>query len=379
MGTQWMPSARRDSRAWTKNPMSRNTGSLRVIVHTTENSPGTDPKSVADYMWNNVSSSTGYHVMIDPTGKYTPVQLRPFDVAAGSLYNSGATSVSPNKQGTIEITVSMVDYAKNNAFLTYGGGPYWQEFLDCVASWGVPLTWIGPLPPGGGGLGPMDMGLWESGQSGWCAHATVPKTHNKNSHWDPGRIDTAILFAGRGGAAPPPPQEWDGNAAFHRNLLRKDPMMRGEDVKWVQAKIAKNPDGIFGDDTKAGVVGWQQMHALAADGVVGPATAASMDMPGAGGAPTPAPPPPATGTLGPFPLPGGHWFGEVSSNSKNHSGTGQASNSPDRNNIRRVQGRVGVSQDGLYGPNTAGAVRSFQSGHGLAADSLCGVTTWSAM
>ena len=32
MGTQWMPSARRDSRAWTKNPMSRNTGSLRVIA-----------------------------------------------------------------------------------------------------------------------------------------------------------------------------------------------------------------------------------------------------------------------------------------------------------------------------------------------------------
>jgi hypothetical protein len=370
---EWFPNADRSSHSWQQNSMTKNTGALRVVLHSTENSVGTDPRNVDDYMWNSAGSSTGYHLLVPLESGHRPLQLRPANVAAGSLKNNGTLARSPNKEGTRLIAISLVCYAKDNHGLT-GLGPWWGEILAWVQGFGIPNAIIdNRMPPGGGGLNKIPTSVWYSSQSGWCFHATAPNPDS--THWDPGKVDTGVLFSGQGGSVPPPSQEWDPNGNFHRNLLRKDPMMRGEDVKWVQGTVGVWTDGIFGDDTKGAVINWQGAHGLAADGVVGPDTAAAMGMPGAGG----TTPPPATGTLGPFPLPEGHWFGQVSSNSKNHSGTGLPSDSPDRNNIRKIQGRVGTTQDGLYGPNTESGVRSFQSGHGLAVDGDCGVKTWSAM
>jgi murein L,D-transpeptidase YcbB/YkuD len=44
-----------------------------------------------------------------------------------------------------------------------------------------------------------------------------------------------------------------------------------------------------------------------------------------------------------------------------------------------VQAKVGVSQDGIWGPQTENAVRSFQSSHGLQVDGIVGQQTWSTM
>jgi lysozyme len=76
----------------------------------------------------------------------------------------------------------------------------------------------------------------------------------------------------------PPSQEkpaeshWDPNPEFHRNLNLQDPMLRGEDVKRLQARLEILADGIFGPLTKQAVMNWQKAHGLAVDGIVGPAT-----------------------------------------------------------------------------------------------------------
>jgi hypothetical protein len=43
--------------------------------------------------------------------------------------------------------------------------------------------------------------------------------------------------------------------------------------------------------------------------------------------------------------------------------------------VKHVQSRLHVTTDGLYGPNTASAVRAFQHSHGLAVDGMVGPQT----
>ena len=61
-----------------------------------------------------------------------------------------------------------------------------------------------------------------------------------------------------------------------RQLSLTTPHMHGADVVFVQKFIGVAecgpPDGDFGDRTKAGVIWYQHMRGLAADGVVGPLT-----------------------------------------------------------------------------------------------------------
>lgn len=51
---------------------------------------------------------------------------------------------------------------------------------------------------------------------------------------------------------------------------------KGADVKYLQAKLGLDADGIFGAKTKAGVVAFQKKLGLDADGIVGPATWAKL-------------------------------------------------------------------------------------------------------
>jgi peptidoglycan hydrolase-like protein with peptidoglycan-binding domain len=48
-------------------------------------------------------------------------------------------------------------------------------------------------------------------------------------------------------------------------------------------------------------------------------------------------------------------------------------------NVERVQRAVGVTADGIFGPNTERAVKAYQSRHGLVADGLVGPKSWSVL
>jgi hypothetical protein len=47
--------------------------------------------------------------------------------------------------------------------------------------------------------------------------------------------------------------------------------------------------------------------------------------------------------------------------------------------VRLAQRRLGVGADGVFGPGTRRAVKSFQRSHGLPADGVVGPATWSAL
>lgn len=61
-----------------------------------------------------------------------------------------------------------------------------------------------------------------------------------------------------------------------RELSRTSPMMRGEDVRVVQAIVGADVDGWYGPKTEARVKAWQREHGLKPDGIVGPLTRAAM-------------------------------------------------------------------------------------------------------
>lgn len=290
MADEWAPFANRDSHAWKNNPMTKNTGALRVVLHDTENQVGTNPQSIANWMANNGAKlSGGYHLLLPLNDAHKPLQLRPANVAAGSLKNNGTLARSPNKEGTRLIAISLICYAKDD-HATKSLGPWWPQVLAWVRSLGVPDTIIGGrLPPGSGGLNKIPLNEWYSGVSGWCFHATAPNPDS--AHWDCGRVDQNILFARTDVPPVQPPIQppvdtggtyslaFDGGAAMTlRYLKRVDPMMKGGDVKSLQGTLnlkgfnAGTADGVFGNNTKSAVQRAQAAMGIAQDGIVGPTT-----------------------------------------------------------------------------------------------------------
>lgn len=90
------------------------------------------------------------------------------------------------------------------------------------------------------------------------------------------------------------------------------------------------------------------------------------------GAPAPVQAPAAV----PFPLPQGDWYGPPSPDVHNHSGYYWVG---DRAGIASVQGKLGITQDGLYGNDTFSHVVGFQRQRGLTVDGLTGEETWRAL
>lgn len=92
--------------------------------------------------------------------------------------------------------------------------------------------------------------------------------------------------------------------------------------------------------------------------------------------PKPASKPAAKPSGDAFPLPAGHWYGTPKNDKRNHSGY---VNADDQKAIKRIQGKVGVAIDGLYGSKTCAAVKAWQKAHKLTPDGEVGAKTWGAM
>lgn len=125
----------------------------------------------------------------------------------------------------------------------------------------------------------------------------------------------------------------------------------GRYVMELQSKLGIPVDSIFGPKTKASVISFQMGKKLVPDGIVGPLTWAELDKITA---PDPAP------IVLPDPKP------------QVQQGTTGAA-------VIEAQKRLGVTVDGIFGPQTDAAVRSFQTSHGLETDGVIGPKTWAAL
>lgn len=94
------------------------------------------------------------------------------------------------------------------------------------------------------------------------------------------------------------------------------------------------------------------------------------------GNPTALPPPikrrTTSTSTGGFPLPDGVNYAENDGTWRTRSGA----NPVDRPNIKRIQSKVGVTQDGFFGPKTTAAVKVKQKSLGITVDGKVGPTTW---
>ena len=131
----------------------------------------------------------------------------------------------------------------------------------------------------------------------------------------------------------------------------------GPVVRWAQYLLVRRTlsdnqiDGIFGPVTKAAVEQFQSYSHLAVDGIVGPDTWAAL------GGDGPQPPTLAEGSQGP-----------VVQKLQTALNEGRGDFAPSSNPVLAV--------DGIYGPQTALAVKGAQQKGGIQEDGVVGLQTW---
>ena len=135
-----------------------------------------------------------------------------------------------------------------------------------------------------------------------------------------------------------------------RTIERGD---HGDAVRALQRALGQPPDGAFGPATKRAVVRFQRRHGLTADGVVGPSTWTAV----------------LAARKRQSPLRSGSSRGTAATPRVAHRGSA----------VRALQRRLGLSADGVFGPQTRAAVKRFQARHGLTADGVVGPATWTAL
>ncbi|MGG4491103.1 L,D-transpeptidase family protein [Metabacillus idriensis] len=151
-------------------------------------------------------------------------------------------------------------------------------------------------------------------------------------------------------------------AASNGTILKKG--SRGSAVEELQRKLTsigfstKGIDGAFGNNTDQAVRQFQQSRRLTVDGIVGPATRKALY----GTKPPTAPDKPSTGTVS-----GTLKMGSRGSGVKTLQSTLTA------------KGYNTKGVDGVFGPNTEKAVRSFQKSKNLSADGIVGPVTKKAL
>lgn len=147
------------------------------------------------------------------------------------------------------------------------------------------------------------------------------------------------------------------------DLLRRG--TKGTPVKELQKALGVKADGYFGSDTEKAVKAYQKKAGLSVDGIAGPKTLAALK-----GKKAPAKPTKKAVT---FPLASGHFFSQPMRTNKAHSGFYSLA---DRKHIVKIQKKLKVRADGLYGDTTAKAVRAYQKKSKLKVDSVVGSKTW---
>jgi peptidoglycan hydrolase-like protein with peptidoglycan-binding domain len=138
-------------------------------------------------------------------------------------------------------------------------------------------------------------------------------------------------------------------ASAERTIKRHD---KGPTVRTMQRLLGVRADGLFGKGTARAVKRFQRRHGLHADGIVGPGTWRVLKR--------------------------RHATRKRHRHRSRHRSRGArvATRGP---SVRVLQRRLHLTADGVFGPNTARAVKRFQRRHGLAADGVVGPATWRAL
>jgi peptidoglycan hydrolase-like protein with peptidoglycan-binding domain len=144
----------------------------------------------------------------------------------------------------------------------------------------------------------------------------------------------------------------------------------GDFVVGIQKVVGAAQDGVYGPQTAAAVANWQRALQIPADGVWGPRTQE------------------ATGQFfawlaqqqpAPAPEPDNYFLSALNNATSQVLREGSAGDA-----VKILQSGLTLKgyylvADGVFGPNTANAVRRFQSDHGLQVDGVVGPKTWGAL
>ena len=359
-------------------------------VHTFEANPHkTSAVAGAQYL-NRVRYSV--HFTFNPiTGQIA--QMIPMSRAGRGLRED--SDPRTNRAGRINVQIEVMAFAATpfTSYWTPAGKAAWGGLMKFIQSWGVPPVFPnGPFSPDYGAANVPGHRV-APGPSGFYGHSDWLD----NDHWDPGALDQReLLGAAASSAVALTPQQrvkmlqellevavdgvWGPATSARASIMRDVAMGRVPQnaalVKTAQEVVDVTADGVWGPQSKAALVYWvrsvQRWLGVVDDGVWGPATdaafkAAQQQYEVGSTAPSKQ--------LAPFPLSSGEWFGVDDGSLKSHSGVRPA----DRASIVRIQRAVGVSADGVYGPNTAAAVKAKQKTFGLDPDGVVGPLTWSKL
>lgn len=168
----------------------------------------------------------------------------------------------------------------------------------------------------------------------------------------------------------------------HEILLRKG--SHGRQVSLLQKALGVKADGVFGPETEAAVIAFQRDRGIEADGVVGPETKAAL---ASGTAQTSG----SFATIASVQREGSANAGtegselvaaseaETAADAEGtEAGAGEAEGGL-TGDVKALQGALHVKVDGIFGPETEGAVIRYQRELKLHVDGIVGPETWGAL
>jgi len=203
------------------------------------------------------------------------------------------------------------------------------------------------------GPGALALATWHEVASG---HGTEPAAAATASKKQPSKA---------GAAQAPAKPHADMLAGFERQIRDNStiqpaapkPQVIDGNVRDVQRALGVQVDGVLGAQTVVALKQFQASHGLKVDAVVGQATwdALSAKLPKTHEAPSST----------------GHGVKAMAASSAS-----TASHRTVRHGgVKSLQGALGLSADGVFGPRTARAVKRYQKAHGLKADGVVGPAT----